>query len=121
MSGVLVVAATAAALVLAALGALSTLTRRRTGLAHLVAAAVLELLLVAQAGVAVVRLVAGERPPETATFAGYLAAAVLLPVAGMLWARSEPSRWAGTVVGVAALVTVVVLWRLVQLWEATGG
>lgn len=120
VSDVLVVTATATALALAALGLLSTLTRRRTGLAHLVTAALLEAVLVVQAVLAVVRLVAGERPPDTPTFAGYLAGTVLLPVAGMLWARSEPSRWAGTVVAVTALVTVVLLWRLVQLWEAPG-
>ncbi len=118
MSGFLVVLATVVALVLAALGALSTLTRRRIGLAHLGAAALLEAVLLVQAVLAVVRIASGDRPPETATFAGYLAGAVLVPVAGVLWARSEPSRWAGTVIGVAALTTAVMMWRLLQLWEA---
>jgi hypothetical protein len=120
VSGVLVWAATLVALVLAALGALSTLMRRRTGLAHLATAAVLEAVLLVQAGIAVVRLAGGYRPEETATFLGYLAGVVLIPVAGVLWSRSEPSRWAGTVIGVAALVVAVMVWRLLQLWEATG-
>ena len=120
MSGVLVWAATLVALVLAALGALSTLMRRRTGLAHLATAAVLEAVLLVQAGIAVVRLAGGYRPEETATFLGYLAGVVLIPVAGVLWSRSEPSRWAGTVIGVAALVVAVMVWRLLHLWEATG-
>ena len=38
-----------------------------------------------------------------------------------LWARSEPTRWAGTVLGVAALAVAVMLWRLLDLWEVTGG
>jgi spermidine synthase len=54
--------------------------------------------------------------------AGSLATAfVLLPVLGVLWARTEPTRWAGTVLAVAAAAVGVMLWRLLQLWEATGG
>lgn len=117
----LVVAVTVVALLLAALGALSTLTRRRIGLAHLAAAGLLEVLLVAQAGIVIARLAGGYRPEDTATFLGYLSGVVLVPVAGVLWARSEPSRWAGTVVGVAGLVVSVMVWRLLQLWEMPGG
>jgi hypothetical protein len=120
VSVVLVWITTVVALVLAGLGALSTLSRRRTGLAHLAAAAVLEVLLLLQAAIAVTRLVGGHRPQETATFLGYLAGIVLIPVAGVLWSRTEPSRWAGTVIGIAALVVAVMLWRLLHLWEATG-
>jgi crotonobetainyl-CoA:carnitine CoA-transferase CaiB-like acyl-CoA transferase len=121
VSGVLVWLATVVALVLAVLGAVSTLTRRRTGLAHLVTAGVLEAVLLVQAALAGARLAGGQRPEETATFLGYLAGVVLVPVAGVLWSRNEPSRWAGTVIGIAALVTAVMVWRLLQLWEATGG
>ena len=120
MSTLLVWVATVVALVLAALGALSTLTRRRTGPAHQVAAALLEAVLLLQAGIAVVRLVGGHRPEETATFIGYLGGVVLVPVAGVLWSRNDPSRWAGTVIGIAALVAAVMVWRLLQLWQATG-
>ena len=120
MSPALVWTATAVALVLAALGALSTLTRRRTGLAHLVAAGALEAVLLLQAVVALVRLAGGYRPEETATFLGYLAGVVLVPVAGVLWSRNEASRWAGTVIGIAALVAAVMVWRLLHLWEASG-
>lgn len=120
MSVVLVWLATVLALVLAALGALSTLTRRRTGLAHLWTAGLLEAVLLAQATVAVVRLAGGHRPAETATFLGYLASVLLVPVAGVLWSRAERSRWAGTVIGIAALVAAVMVWRLLQLWEPSG-
>jgi hypothetical protein len=112
--------ATAVAVLVALAGLASTLARRRIGLLHLAGAAVLEVLLVVQAGVAAAALAGGERPPETATFVGYLAGVVLLPVAGVLWSRTEPSRWAGTVLAVASLVTAVMIWRLVQLWEAPG-
>jgi crotonobetainyl-CoA:carnitine CoA-transferase CaiB-like acyl-CoA transferase len=120
VSPALVWTATAVALVLAALGALSTLTRRRTGLAHLVAAGALEAVLLLQAVVALVRLAGGYRPEETATFLGYLAGVVLVPVAGVLWSRGETSRWAGTVICIAALVTAVMVWRLLHLWEVPG-
>ena len=120
MSPALVVAITVVAVALALLGLASTLARRRIGLVHLAVAAVLEALLLVQAGIAVVAMAGGDTPPETATFAGYLAGIVLVPVAGSLWARTEQTRWAGTVIAVAAAVVAVMVWRLLQLWEATG-
>jgi hypothetical protein len=114
----LVVAITLVAVVLAVLGIASTIARRRIGLLHLGVAAVLEVLLLVQAVLAVVAMAGGNTPPETATFAGYLAGVVLVPVAGSLWARNEQTRWAGTVIAVAAAVVAVMIWRLLQLWEA---
>ena len=121
MSTPLVVGATVVAVVLVVLGLLSTVLRRRTGTAHLVAAGALEALLVVQGVVAVVGISGGHRPAELTTFAAYLGSVVLLPVAGVLWARSEPTRWAGTVLAVAAFAVAVMLWRLLDLWEVTGG
>ena len=121
MTPVLVVAVTVVAALVTLAGVASTLARRRIGLLHLWGTALLQTLLLVQAGIAVVLLVRGERPPDTATFLGYLAGIVLLPVAGVLWARSEPTRWAGTVLAVAAAAVGVMIWRLQQLWEATGG
>jgi len=117
----LVVAATVVAVALAALGGLSTALRRRIGSAHLAGAGLLEVLLVVQAVLATASVVGGHRPAELATFVAYLGSVVLLPVAGVLWARTEPTRWAGTVIGVAALAVAVMLWRLLDLWEVTGG
>ena len=118
MSPAFVVAITVVAVALALLGVASTLARRRIGLLHLAVAAVLEVLLLVQAVLAVVAMAGGDTPPETATFAGYLAGIVLVPVAGSLWARTERTRWAGTVLAVAAAVVGVMIWRLLQLWEA---
>jgi hypothetical protein len=117
----LVVVATVVAAAVALLGVLSTALRRRIGLAHLVGAGVLELVLVVQAVVAGIALAGGHRPAELATFVAYLGSVVLLPVAGVLWARTEPTRWAGTVLAVAAAAVAVMVWRLLQLWEVTGG
>jgi hypothetical protein len=116
----LVVAITVVAVALAALGVASTLARRRIGLLHLGVAGLLEALLLVQAALAVAALVDGRRLQETATFVGYLVGVVLVPVAGVLWARTERTRWAGTVIAVAAAVVGVMVWRLLQLWEATG-
>jgi hypothetical protein len=119
VSSLLVQASTVVAVLLVVLGIASTVARR-IGLAHLVVAGLLEVLLLVQAAVAAVAMVGGDRPPETATFVSYLVGVVLVPVAGVLWARSEKTRWAGTVIAVAGAVVGVMVWRLLQLWEATG-
>jgi hypothetical protein len=116
----LVAVITVVALLLAALGAASTIARRRTGLVHLMGAGLLEAVLLVQAALVVVAMSGGERPAETATFVSYLVGVLLVPVAGVLWARTERTRWAGTVLTVAGLVVAVMAWRLLQLWEATG-
>ncbi len=120
MTPFLVGAITAVALLLAVLGIASTLARRQIGLLHLWVTGALEALLLLQAALAVVAMAGGDTPPETATFVGYLSGIVLVPIAGGLWARTERTRWAGTVLAVAAAVVGVMAWRLLQLWEATG-
>jgi hypothetical protein len=112
---------TVVSLLLAVLGAAATLAGRRIGLVHLVGAGLLEALLLVQSGIAVAGLARGTRPEDTPTFLSYLVGVLLVPVAGVLWARSERTRWAGTVIAVAALVVAVMVWRLLQLWEAGGG
>ena len=116
----LVATITVVAAAVSVLGIVSTLARRRIGLVHLVAVGLLEALLLVQAGIAVAALARGDRPEDTATFLGYLFGVVLVPVAGTLWARSERTRWAGTVLAVAGAVVGVMVWRLLQLWEAAG-
>ncbi|WP_409329454.1 hypothetical protein [Trujillonella humicola] len=120
MSTPLVVAVTVVAALLALAGLASTAARRRIGLLHLALAGLLQALLVAQAVLAAVRLPDADLP-DTATFLGYLAGALLLPVAGVLFSRTETSRWAGTVLAVPAAAVAVMVWRLLQLWEAGGG
>lgn len=112
--------ASGVAVLLAALGVASTIARRRIGGVHLAAAAVLELVLLVQAVLALVALAGGTRPAETVTFLAYLVAVLVIPVAGTFWARTEPTRWAGSVLAVACLVTAVMVWRLVQVWGPAG-
>ncbi|MGY2127901.1 hypothetical protein [Blastococcus sp. SYSU DS0617] len=115
----LVVVITVVAVLLVLTGVASTLARRRIGLVHLGLAGVLEALLLVQAVVALAAL-DSDTPADTPTFLGYLSGAVLIPVAGVLWARTEVTRWAGTVLAVAGATVGVMVWRLLQLWEATG-
>ncbi len=116
----LVSVTTSVAVLLALLGVATTLAGRRLGLVHLVVAALLEVLLLVQTAVVVVAMTGGDRPADTATFVGYLVGVLLVPPAGVLWARADPSRWAGTILALAGLVVAVMGWRLLQLWEATG-
>lgn len=114
----LVVAITVVAALVVAVGLASTLASRRTGLVHVAAVGLLQALLVAQAVLALVRMDDGT-PADRPTFLGYLAGIVLIPVAGWLWARTEQTRWAGTVLAVAGAAVGVMVWRLLELWEAT--
>jgi hypothetical protein len=108
------------AALLVVLGVLSTLARRRIGVVHLAVAALLEGLLLLQAGLATAAMAGGDRPEDTPTFVSYLLGVLLVPVAGVLWARAERTRWAGTVLAVTGAVVGVMIWRLLQLWEAAG-
>ena len=121
MTTALVVAVTVVSAVLTLAGLASTVARRRIGLLHLGLAGLLEALLVVQAVQAGVGLAGDRELPETPTFLGYLAGALLLPVAGVVFARTETTRWAGTVLAVPAAAVSVMIWRLLQLWEAGRG
>ena len=120
MTPLLVWGITSVALLLAVLGGAATLARRRLGAVHLAVAAVLELLLLIQAGAATVAMIGGDRPADPPTFLSYLIAVLVVPPAGLLWARADSSRWGGAVLAVAGLVVAVMAWRLLQLWEAAG-
>jgi hypothetical protein len=115
----LVIAITVVAALVVGVGLASTLARRRIGLVHLAGAAVLEVLLLVQAVLALMAM-DDDTPADAPTFLAYLSGIVLVPVAGVLWARSELSRWAGTVLAVAGAAAGVMVWRLLDLWEATG-
>jgi len=69
-----------------------------------------------QSIVAVVRLVAGERPEELATFVGYLLTTLLFLPAGLSLARMEPTRWGSVIAGGAALTVAVLTLRSLQVW-----
>jgi hypothetical protein len=83
---------------------------------HLAGLAAVELVLVIQAVVAIVRMAGGERPGTTVTFVGYLVTAVLVVPAGVGLSFMERTRWGSVIAGSAALVAAVLTLRLGQLW-----
>lgn len=110
-----------AALVLAGVTGLLSYLRRPTP--RLIGAGVVSLAIavVAQAVIAVVLLIGGERPLELGTFIGYLLFSVVVLPAAMVWARAEPGRWGNGVLAVGCLTLSVVVVRMEQLWDMTGG
>jgi ribose/xylose/arabinose/galactoside ABC-type transport system permease subunit len=65
-------------------------------------------------------LLQGRRPPELATYVGYLLGiVVVLPLAGA-WALAERTRWSGVVVAVGGFTVAVMTARLVLLFRGTG-
>lgn len=85
-------------------------------LRQLIAAGVVEALLVVEVVVAAVSSATGDGPADAATFWGYLVTTlVILPVAAV-WAFAERTRWSSVVLVVAALTVAFLQYRLVQVW-----
>jgi hypothetical protein len=73
-------------------------------------------LVLLQTVVAAVRLIAGDHPVEFATFIGYLLTTALLLPAGLMLARSEPTRWGSVIAGGSAVTVAALTLRLLQVW-----
>ena len=121
MNDVLAAAVIVTALVLAGWSFLLVARSRGPQVGLLVGLGLLELLLLAQVVVSIVLVSGGDRPTEGVNFAAYLATAVLLVPAGALWALTDRSRYGPAVLGVTCLVVPVLVVRLQQLWDGTGG
>lgn len=113
---VLALVAAAWALVLVVLDKPLTLETKPTlGVAGLVV--LLEVGLLVQAVIGVVRLVGLDREISGATFVGYLLGpVVVLPLAGF-WSIAERSRWGAAVLVVGCLSVPVMIVRLHQVWS----
>ena len=120
MVGSLAAAILALTLALAAAGAVLAALNRRPGKPLLQGLLVLQLLLLGQAGVAVARLLRGERPVEQGAFIGYLVVSVLLVPGGLVWSFEEKSRYGTLILGAACLVVAVLQVRLLSLWSVLG-
>ncbi|MGE5827700.1 MAG: hypothetical protein ACM30G_04960 [Micromonosporaceae bacterium] len=111
-----VIATIVAALLLGAWCALAAYRDRWLDRSHVVGAAIIELAVLAQAVLALVRIVGGARPPAPLTFAGYLITAVLfLPLCFVL-AAMERTRWGSVIAAGGCLVVAVLALRLWQVW-----
>ncbi len=81
------------------------------------AAALVELLLVAQLVVAIVAPAVGNNPTGSILeFYIYLAAALIIPLLGGFWALVERDRWSTVVLGVACLAIAVMVVRMNIIW-----
>jgi hypothetical protein len=116
----LVAAVVSVALLAAASGVVVALRNRAPGDVTLVLAALGALLTVAQSVAAFVDLVQGRRPPETATYIGYLIGIVVVLPLAIGWALAERTRWSGLVVAVGGLTVAIMTARLVMLFRGAG-
>lgn len=113
----LTVAVAAVAIALAVAAGVLAARDLRPGKPLLQGLLLLQLLLLAQAAVAVVRLVGGDRPVETGAYVGYLVVSVLLVPGGLVWSFEEKSRYGTLVLAVVCLVVAVLQERLGTLWS----
>ncbi len=81
------------------------------------AAAVVELLLLAQIVIALVAPAFGNLPTGSGLeFWVYLISAALLPPAAAVWGLVERTRWSTIVIAVACLAVAVMVYRMGQIW-----
>ena len=109
--------ALAAALAIAA--TVATARARRLDDAQLVASALLEVALLVQGVVGVLRWVGADRD-DGALFIPYLLTAVLVMPLGVFWAIGERSRYGTGVLAFAAATEVVLVLRTHQVWVSGG-
>jgi hydrogenase/urease accessory protein HupE len=116
----LVAAVVSLALLALVCGVVVAVRDRPPGPVTLTVTALAALATLVQSVVAGYDLVQGRRPPELATYIGYLVGiAVVLPLAGG-WAVAERTRWSGVVVAVGGFTVAVMTARLVMLARGTG-
>ncbi|HEY9521957.1 MAG TPA: hypothetical protein VIR33_01865 [Thermopolyspora sp.] len=107
----------AGALLVALVALITTMRRRPMGVLLLAGLALLEVVLLVQSGIAVAKLIGGERPEETATFIGYLVGTLVIPPFAVYWGLAERSRWGALVGAVGCLAIAAMVGRLLQLWQ----
>lgn len=105
-----------AALVVAAWAGWFAVRDRAVVLRQLGGAAVVEVLLLVEVVVAVVRAVTGAPPGDAPTFWGYaVTTLIILPLAA-LWGFAERTRWSSVVLLFAAVTVAFLQLRMVQVW-----
>ncbi|AZI58618.1 hypothetical protein EH165_11220 [Nakamurella antarctica] len=104
-------------LILAAWTGFDAYRRRAASTATMVAALVVEVLLIVQSGIAISRLIGSAEVNEPITFVAY-SVGVLLPLPlGVYLARLERTRWGSISLCFTAVVVAVMMLRLLQLWR----
>jgi hypothetical protein len=85
-------------------------------LRQLIAGGLVEALMVAEAGVALVRGATGSPPADVVTFWGYLITSLAVLPFAAAWSFAERTRWSSVVLVVAGVTTAFLQLRLVQVW-----
>ncbi|GLJ62503.1 MULTISPECIES: hypothetical protein [Microbacterium] len=81
------------------------------------AMALVQVLLVVQIVIAIIAPLAGNPPTgDLLEFWTYLVSAALLPVAGVVWAFIDRTRWSVVVMGVLGLAVAVMVYRMHVIW-----
>ena len=117
----LVVALVAGGLLLFVVGLVLAGLGRVPGRVVLGLSVLLEVLVVVQAGWAVVALVGGRRTAELLVFVLYLLAILVVMPLCVAWSLAERTRWSNVVVAVGALTVMAMTARLDQMWRVVGG
>ena len=118
MIGALATALVIAALVGAAWALVLVLANRLPNTVTLGVLALLELGLLVQAVIGIVKLAGTDRDVSAATFVGYLLGSLLILPAAAFWALAERTRWGTSVLIVGCLVVPVMIARMNQIWNA---
>jgi hypothetical protein len=80
----------------------------------------LEAIVLAQVVGGFVALAVTDRDVDGITFSGYLLTVALVMPIGIAWGASDKSRWGPGVLVISALVVVVLVVRLLQIWQGIG-
>jgi hypothetical protein len=116
----LVAAVVTVALLASVCGGVVAVRDRPPGRVTLAVAGVGAVLTLAQSVLAAIDLVRGSRPPETATYIGYLIGIVVVLPLAVAWSLAERTRWSGVVVAVGGFTVAIMTARLVLLSRGTG-
>ncbi|MFI6321702.1 hypothetical protein ACIBG8_29495 [Nonomuraea sp. NPDC050556] len=117
MSQTLATGVIVGALLLALVSLIVAIRNRPMGMVLLVGFAVLEVVLLVQAGVTIAAAIDGEGPQDKAILYGYLAGMAIIPPAGVFLAMAERSRWGSAILVVAGFAVAVMTGRLLQIWQ----
>ena len=115
----LALATIASSLVLAGWAFVECARHRPAGRELMIGLGAIAAVVTVQALIATVRLIGGDGPEggeQVATFVGYALTSALLPPAGAVLARMEPTRWGSGLIGAAAIIVPVLVLRMQQVW-----
>ncbi|WOF22070.1 hypothetical protein N8K70_11850 [Microbacterium betulae] len=93
------------------------LAGRRPGDVSVGALALVQVLLIAQIVVAIVAPLVGNPPTgDLLEYWAYLVTAAILPIAGVVWAFVDRTRWSVVVMGVLSLAVAIMVYRMHVIW-----